>query len=167
LGQKLLPYAQVATFSYSATRHYHNGAYVGTHLSMKFEPIAGFGAPRIQYGASVQVADDDLDELRDFISRQLAERMAQQLSTGTPVPWTSNLVFTREGIQYRPAGMLGIGRKEPHFLPYDAYGGCNLNQGVFFLFVKGNNTAVMSEPCSAPNFFPGFYLLLNMTAKDD
>ena len=167
LGEKLLPYASVATFTYSATKHYHNGAYVGTHLSMKFEPQGSTGAPPISYGASVQLADDDLEELRDFISRQLADRMAQQLSTGQPVQWTPNLVFTREGIQYRPAGMLGIGRKEPHFLPYDAYGGCNLNEGVFFLFVKGNNKAVMSEPCSASNFFPGFYLLLMMTAPSE
>jgi hypothetical protein len=167
LGQRLLPYASVATFTYSATKHYHNGAYVGTQLSMKFEPLAGSGAPKISYGASVNLADDDLEELRDFISRQLADRMAEHLSTGQPVQWTPNLVFTREGIQYRPAGMLGIGRKEPHFLPYDAYGGCNVNEGTFYLFVKGNNSAVMTEPCSAANFYPGFYMLLMMTAKSD
>ena len=166
-GEKLLPYAAVASFTYSATKHYHNGAYVGTHLNMKFEPLAGSGAPPISYGASVQVSDDDLEELRDFISRQLADRMAEQLSTGQPVQWTPNLVFLREGIQYRPAGMLGIGRKEPHFLPYDAYGGCNLDQGVFYLFVQGNSKAVMTEQCNAANFFPGFYLLLLMTAPSE
>ncbi|MGI8980003.1 MAG: hypothetical protein ACR2FY_12325 [Pirellulaceae bacterium] len=167
LGEKLLPYACVATFTYSATKHYHNGAYVGTQLAMKFEPLTGSGAPAISYGASVQVADDDLEELRDFISRQLADRMAEQLSTGQPVQWTANLVFLREGIQYRPAGMLGLGRKEPHFLPYDAYGGCNLNEGVFYLFVKGNSKAVMTEQCNAANFFPGFYLLLMMTSPSN
>lgn len=167
LGEILLPYASVASFTYSATKHYHNGAYVGTQLVMKFEPLTGSGAPAISYGASVQVADDDLEELRDFISRQLADRMAEQLSTGQPVQWTANLVFLREGIQYRPAGMLGLGRKEPHFLPYDAYGGCNLNEGVFYLFVKGNSKAVMTEQCNAANFFPGFYLLLMMTAPSD
>ncbi len=166
-GEKLLPYANVASFTYSATKHYHNGAYVGTQLSMKFEPLAGSGAKAISYGASVQVADDDLEELRDFISRQLADRMAEQLSTGQPVQWTANLVFQREGIQYRPAGLLGIGRKEPHFLPYDAYGGCNLDQGVFYLFVKGNSKAVMTEQCNAANFFPGYYLLLMMTATSE
>ncbi|MBC7855589.1 MAG: hypothetical protein IAF94_19335 [Pirellulaceae bacterium] len=163
-GEKLLPYANVASFTYSATKHYHNGAYVGTQLVMKFEPLTGSGAPAISYGASVQVADDDLEELRDFISRQLADRMAEQLSTGQPVTWTANLVFLREGIQYRPAGMLGIGRKEPQFLPYDAYGGCNLNEGVFYLFVQGNSKAVMTEQCNAANFFPGYYLLVMMTA---
>ncbi|MFN0019998.1 MAG: hypothetical protein ACKVP0_17200 [Pirellulaceae bacterium] len=166
-GEKLLPYASVASFTYSATKHYHNGAYVGTQLSMKFEPLAGTGALAISYGASVQVADDDLEELRDFISRQLADRMAEQLSTGQQVQWTPNLVFLREGIQYRPAGLLGIGRKEPHFLPYDAYGGCNLDQGVFYLFVKGNNKAIMTEQASAANFFPGYYLLLMMTGGSE
>jgi hypothetical protein len=164
LGEKQLLYAAVASFTYVATRHYHNGAYVGTQLQMKFEPIAGSGATRISYGATVQVADDDLEELRDFISRQLAERMAQQLSTGQPVQWTPNLTFMREGIQYRPAGMLGIGRKEAQFVPWDAYGGCSLDKGVFYLFVKGNSKPVMTEQCSVANFFPGFYLLTMMTA---
>ena len=63
--------------------------------------------------------------------------------------------------------MLGLGRKEPHFLPYDAYGGCNLNEGVFYLFVKGNSKAVMTEQCNAANFFPGYYLLLMMTAPSE
>ena len=53
------------------------------------------------------------------------------------------------------------------FARSSAYGGCNLNEGVFFLFVKGNNKAIMSEPCSASNFFPGFYLLLMMTAPGE
>ncbi|MCE9526167.1 MAG: hypothetical protein K8R36_08950 [Planctomycetales bacterium] len=93
--------------------------------------------------------------------------MVEHRSTDQPVQWTPNLVFMREGIEYRPAGMLGIGRKEAEFLPWDSYGGCSLDKGVFYLFVKGNSKPVMTEQCSASNFFPGVYLLRMMTAPGE
>ena len=158
LGEKRLRYDQVATFTYSAVKHYHNGAYVGTHLSLKFEPVPGGDAKKIAYGAQVHSDDDDLDELRDFISRTLASRMFNVLKDGNPVAWTPNLTFSPEGIQYLPAGFFG--RKPPVFMPFDQYGGHSLDQGVFYLFQHGQPKAVTSEQVSAANFFPGFYLLL-------
>lgn len=159
-GDKMLPYKDVATFTYSAVRHYHNGAYVGTNLSMKFEPLAGCGSPAISYSTTVQATDDDLDELRDTISGILAENMIQQLATNKIVPWTSNLTFHREGIQYRPAGW--ISRGEPQFMKYDDYGGYNIDQGVFYLYKKGEQKPITNEQSSAPNFFPGYFMLLRM-----
>lgn len=47
-------------------------------------------------------------------------------------------------------------------LPYENYHGYNLNDGYFFLFEKGKDKAVLSRKASARNFFPGFYLLLNL-----
>jgi hypothetical protein len=159
-GDKMLAYKDVATFTYSAVRHYHNGAYVGTHLSMKFDPVPGSGASSISYSTSVQAVDDDLDELRDTISGILAENMIQQLATNQVVPWTSNLTFHREGLQYRPAGW--ISRGEPQMLRYEDYLNYSVDQGVFYLFKKGEQKAVTNEQTSAPNFFPGFFVLLRM-----
>jgi hypothetical protein len=159
-GDKMLPYKDVATFTYSAVRHYHNGAYVGTHLSMKFDPVAGSGSSAISYSTTVQAVDDDLDELRDTISGILAENMIQQLATNQTVPWTTNLTFQREGIQYRPAGW--ISRGEPQFMKYDDYGGYNIDQGVFYLYFKGQQKPITNEQTSAANFFPGFFMLLRM-----
>jgi hypothetical protein len=159
-GDKMLPYKDVATFTYSAVRHYHNGAYVGTHLSMKFDPVPGSGSSSISYSTTVQAVDDDLDELRDTISGILAENMIQQLATNQIVPWTSNLTFHREGLQYRPAGW--ISRGEPQMLRYEDYLNYSVDQGVFYLFKKGEQKAVTNEQTSAPNFFPGFFVLLRM-----
>ena len=159
-GDKMLPYKDVATFTYTAVRHYHNGVYTGTHLSMKFDPQPGSGSPAISYSTTVQSSDDDLDELRDTISGILAENMIQQLATNQIVPWTSNLTFQREGIQYRPAGW--ISRKEPQFMKYDDYGGYNADQGVFYLYRKGEQKPITNEQTSASNFYPGFFMLLRM-----
>ncbi len=160
LGDKMLAYKDVATFTYTAVRHYHNGAYVGTHLTMKFDPQPGSGFSQISYNTTVQAADDDLDDLRDTISGILAENMIQQLATNQIVPWTSNLTFQREGIQYRPAGW--ISRGDAKFMKYDDYGGYNIDQGVFYLYFKGQQKPITNEQTSAPNFFPGFFMLLRM-----
>ncbi len=160
-GDKMLSYKDVATFTYTAVRHYHNGAYVGTHLSMKFDPQPGSGSQSISYNTTIHSAvDDDLDELRDTISGILAENMIQQLATNQIVPWTTNLTFQREGIQYRPAGW--ISRGEPQFMKYDDYGGYNIDEGVFYLYFQGQQKPITNEQTSAANFFPGFFMLLRM-----
>ncbi len=158
-GQQQLLYKDVAWFSYNAVRHFHNGVYTGTALSLKFDPMPGAGAP-IAYSTSVQGADDDIEKLKDFISRVIAGQMHERLAAGEEVRWTNNLTFRPDGIVYRPAGW--VGRKEPAFLPFEQYGGYNLDQGVFYLFAKGTPKAVMTENFSEANFFPGYYLLLMM-----
>lgn len=156
-GERQLNFADTGSFTYSATRHYHNGAYVGTHINMKFEPLPESNTRPIAYNTSVQGEDASLEELRDFISRAIAGRMAGRLSAGKTVKWTSNLTFVEGGLEYRPGGFLG--RKPAVTLPYSEYHGYGLDQGTFSIFRKGAKKAVMTESASAPNFFPGFYLL--------
>ena len=35
-----------------------------------------------------------------------------------------------------------------------------MEKGVFYLFAKDVKGAVIGEPVSAPNFFPGYYVLM-------
>jgi hypothetical protein len=157
LGAKTLRYADVGSFLYSATRHYHNGAYTGTHLLLQFRPQSA-GQPTIKYSSTSHGDDDDLDELRDFISRAIAARKAAQINPGQPVTWTANLQFLPEGIRYRPPGLLG--KKDFQLLPYAEYGGYDLQQGVFYLFAKGRPKHIATEQAAADNFYPGFFLLM-------
>ena len=156
-GERQLKFAETGSFTYSATRHYHNGAYVGTHINMKFEPLPEANVRPISYNTSVQGEDASLEELRDFISRAIAGRMAARLSAGQTVKWTNNLTFVEGGLEYRSGGLLG--RKAATTLPYSEYHGYGLDQGTFSIFRTGTKKAVMTESASAPNFFPGFYLL--------
>lgn len=159
-GQQELRWVDVGTFTYSATRHYHNGVYVGTQVSLNFVPVAEVKAPKIGYSTTIMNEDSSLEELRNFIAKAIAARMGARLSAGESVPWTKNLTFTPEGIQFRPQGF--IGRKEVQLLSYADCSGHNMEQGVFYLFRRGEKKAVMNEQVSAPNFFPGYFLLLLM-----
>lgn len=162
-GSQTLRYADVAAFTYGATRQYYNGAYTGTILHLRFDPKPGAGQ-KITYGTTVHGDDADLDNLRDFIARVIAAQMLQRLQAGEEVPWTDNLWFCPEGFRYRPAGMLA--RKPAEFLRYENYAGWNMNEGHFFLFEREKKNAVMSEAASARNFFPGFMVLLQLLHSD-
>ncbi|MDB5387653.1 MAG: hypothetical protein JWM11_3299 [Planctomycetaceae bacterium] len=155
-----LKYEDTGAFTYSATRQYHNGAYVGTAIAMHFTPLPGTNAPKISYSTNIKNEDAAIEELRNFISRAIAGRMAKRLAEGQEVPWTPNLTFVTDGIRYRPPGF--IGRKDAKHLAYYDYGGCTLELGVFYLFQKGEKKAITNEQAAAANFYPGFFLLMMM-----
>jgi hypothetical protein len=162
-SRKELRYDETGAFTYSATRHYHNGAYVGTSIGLHLTPLAESGSPKISYSTNVKNEDAAIEELRNFISRAIAGRMAKRLAEGQEVPWTPNLTFVSDGIVYRPPGF--IGRKDAKQLSYVDYGGWNMEQGVFYLFQKGEKKAVTNEQVSAANFYPGFFLLMLMQGE--
>ena len=80
LGQKTLRYADVGGFQFSAVRDYHHGAYTGTQLTMRFRPLAADRGRAIRYLTRIKGDDDDLESLRDSVSRIIAGAMAEQLS---------------------------------------------------------------------------------------
>lgn len=158
IGERSLRYDDVASFTYSATRHYHNGAYVGTNVVMTFEPVPEQKGNRINYSATVHNQDAGLDELRDQISRIIAGRMAIRASKGEVVPWTNKLTYRPEGLEYRPTGFLGT-RKEPITIPFSSISGWKLDAGYFYLWQSGKKKPTVTESVGDANFFPGFFLL--------
>lgn len=159
-GHGQIFYKDVGRFTYSAVRHYHNGAYTGTHLSLVFDPKTPGVGQRINYSTSVQHADEALDNLRDHIARVIAADMATQLQAKKEVAWTDNITFFEDGFEFRPAGW--VGRKEWQELAYSDVRGFDLQQGEFYLWKNGQEKPVFSESISAANFFPGFYLLVTL-----
>jgi hypothetical protein len=158
-GTRELKYLDVASFTYGATRHYHNGVYTGTHINMQFVPLPGVGKT-ISFGTSVQGDDSSLEELRDFVAKMIASRMLTEWSEGKSVAWTKNITFHKETIEYRPSGF--VGRKASVHMPFANYGGWNMGDGFFYLFEQGTKNAVFSEAVSSANFFPGFFMLLQL-----
>jgi hypothetical protein len=159
-GERSLRYADVAVFSYSAVRHFHNGAYTGTIFRLGFEPVPERAGDRITHSVTLPHADNELEGLRDQVSRMIAARMGRQLVAGEPARWTPHLRFVPDGIEYRPAGFFG--RREPVVVPFREIYSYQIHQGTFFLWAKDHKKAVIREAMTQPNFFPGFYLLAGM-----
>ncbi len=159
-----LRYLDVATFTCQKTRMYVNGAYAGTNVVLRFEPLPGVEGTTIKYSASVKNADEALDTLLQHVAQVVAGRMANELSSGKPVAWTPNLTFEAEGLRYRPSGFLG--RKEAVFLPYAEMSHHHSENGRFKLFMQGQKKAAIDEGTGEPNFMPGFTLFCMMTAPE-
>ncbi len=165
LKERKLLYKDVRVFTFGATRHYTNGAYTGTAIALTFEPGTEDAGDRIAYSATIQKMDEELDNLRDFVSRVIAQHMLKRLKDNRPVAWTDGLRFLPEGLEIHPSGFFG--KKGKWVLPYGEIAGTDMQQGVFYLFQTGRNKHVYEVPVSAANFFPGFVLLNALLAPGD
>ena len=156
-SQNELRYDEIATFTYQATRHYHNGAYTGTVMRLLFFPTKSSGDKPIKYSATVQNADEALDRLRGHISGVMAKVLYKAYQAGTPIVWTNNIrLIPGEGIEYKPAGF--IGRKDPVKYAWDDVTNFDLQKGFLHVWVRDNEKSVVQESCSTANFFPGLTL---------
>lgn len=163
-GALEIRYRDVSAFTYKAVRHFTNGIYTGTTLNLEFVSLPQLGSERIAWGASSNGLDEELDHLRDHISKVIAMRMAEELEGGKPVRWTSHLRLLPDGIEFRPAGL--IGRKDPEVVRFAEVENFSLEQGYFQLWVRGRGKSVLREPVSEPNFFPGFLLLSSIFRQE-
>jgi hypothetical protein len=163
--EKRLFYHQVATFTYSATRMYVNGAYVGTSLTMKFETDDPKAVPPIKYNANVKNVDADLDALRELISAVVAQRLLRRYAETGSFAWTKSLEVTTDGIRYRKSRLLGKG--EWAVLPFDHYLGVNVQEGTFHLFSKDAEKSIYHCAISEPNFFPGLHAFMTIVEPDE
>jgi hypothetical protein len=159
-GEKSLRFPEVEVFTYSATRHFHNGVYTGTHLSMSFLPFKEAKKPKIVYSTQVKNVDSSLDEMRDQIAGILAGRLLAAVRAGQTVEWTPNLTLEPDGLRYRPAGLLG--RKAAEFLPYSLISSQNMHQGTYQIYQRGKPKPIVTEASSARHFFPGYFAFLNL-----
>jgi len=157
-GTRTIRYRDTAVFTYRATRHFVNGAYTGTTMSMEFVSRPELGREKITWSASLQGMDEEIDKLRDHISKVMAARWVEELQAGKPVDWTPNLRLHPDGLEFRPSGF--IGHKDWVKKSFGEVAGTSLEKGFFYLFIKGEPKSSIGEPVSAPNFFPGYYVLL-------
>lgn len=162
-SRRELLYREVASFTFSATRQYYNGAYVGTSITMNFVPEAAPGAKPIGLSRSVRNADRDLDELREHVGRVLAVRLLARLEQGTEVPWGPDALLTPNAVRYRRPKF--IGKSDWTDLPYQEVAGTSINDGTLAVFAKGNEKPVLTMPVSAANFFPGYNLFCHLAGK--
>jgi hypothetical protein len=161
-GTTALEYRDLGAFTYSGTRRFVDGMYMGTDVDLRFDPLRPEAGPGVRYRATVQFDDKELDGLRDFVSRALAGHMLARLRAGQDVPWTPQLALTPGGLAVRRAGKADAG--PARVVRYDQVGAHEFKDGVFRLHTAGDYGRPVTERVSERNFFPGYYLLLLLTA---
>ena len=101
-----IPFLDVRWMEYQSVRHYHNGAYTGTQLTLKLglangskltinfkhkERGKGFLARRIE-------GTDEMEQVRDAIAVCIAEDLELLFEAGKPVEWGRFATLTRDGV---------------------------------------------------------------------
>src|SRR5688572_10123210 len=100
-----------------------NHIYVGTQYFFRFD----FGAKSLYFNVTLKKdCDDQLADLRDYVSELIAARLSRQLDTLNQVAWTTRLRFVRDGIEY-------FHKNEWHHLLFCSVGNCEIDQGIFYL----------------------------------
>jgi len=158
IGEKKLLYSEVDAFTCSATRHYHNGAYIGTHLKLAFIPKAELNKPKIVYKTTVKNVDSSLDSMRDEIAKMIGSRMYREVKEGKTVKWNETLTLEPGQLRYIPAAFFG--KNPPQTIAYQLISGQNLQQGTLSLFQRGKPKPIVSTGSTTQNFFPGYFAFL-------
>ena len=119
------------------------------------KPLPGLDRPAIRFRNLNAKFDVQLAEMRDRACGPLAERWIQRLAEA-PVTWTARLRLLPDGLEYRPAGLLGVG--EPVTVPYDC-ASYRIEGEQFQLFVCDEKWPACKERVDVPNFFVGLAVL--------
>lgn len=163
-GTITLRYRDVGSFTYAATQVFVEGVgYSRTKFKMVFEPLESGIGPPIRYHNDFVFTDTRLEDLRDFISRQIAGHMLARLQRGSNVGWTPQLMFTPTGLQVQRSGKAGA--VAPRIVPYDQLGTHKIEEGIFYLTTDDGDEPPVVDPVSHRNFFPGYYLYLLLTNR--
>ncbi len=159
IATRELRFSEVVGFTQNGVRHYYNGAYTGTSHSMSFDPIEG---KPIKHSWRTQGSDEEMDRLREHVSRVVATTLEKLLERSEWVAWSGAVQLTREGIRYRKAKLIGQG--EQAFIGYESVRYA-ISEGTLHVFGPGSDKAVFTLPCASHNFFPGLALMERLASK--
>jgi len=160
LGERVLRYADLEKLTYGATRHYHNGIYTGTNISMKLAPAPG--AKPIGFSTTTRGSESDLEMLREHVAGVIAERLHERLAHEAEVTWTGSVRLSPKGIRFPRRKLLGKG---PETFAEYADLRYSIDSGTFHLFTPGEKSSVLDLSCSVENFYPGFALLSRLASE--
>lgn len=159
-GEKRLLFSEVEAFTYSATRHYHNGAYIGTHLKMAFIPRKELNKSKLVYKTTVKNIDNSLDQMRDEIARMIGSRLYREVKEGKSVTWADTMTLEPALLRYKTTSLFS--KNPPQVIAYQHISGHTLHQGTLSLFQRGKPKPFVTAGISAVNFFPGYFAFMTL-----
>ena len=150
-GQTSLLYANVERMTYAATRHYYNGVYTGTSISLK---CAG-GGTSLSFTRTIKGSESDLDSIREHIAKLIAGRYYERIKGGEEVAWANGIRLSRHGLRFNRSKLMGKGEELRPAWGDIRY---SIDAGYLNVFVPGQNKVAIQVPCAADNFYPGLVL---------
>lgn len=159
-----LAYLDASALTYTLTRQYVNGAYVGTAGKLQLETPKGSGIKGLSVSFTHRerrkgglfnrtfVGQDPMDIVRDTVADAVAERLALEIAEKGEAPWTGPTTFTKDGLRIKK--LLGA----PILTEYAKIGRLGFGDSSLTLFEEGSQRGFVSMPVNGKNFWPGFVL---------
>lgn len=157
-SRRALPFDDVDVFSFESRRNQSQGRYTGTTYTLVFADRSREQGRGIFYSTTVRNQDEELEDLRDRISQEIARRMAQTFAASHTVQWTPEVWFRHTTLEYVRRRRLFVASKVV-VIPYDTITDFELRDGLLHLWTSYQERAVLSINAGAPNFYPGLILL--------
>jgi hypothetical protein len=163
----------VEEMKYQSTRVLVHGSYGGTVERLSVRPDTP-GAQWLYFQrkwmektglATGYTQTSEVDRVARTISSMLAQRMSERLAAGETVAWTSRMRLHRDGIElsrtrWYECELGDLFRRQPRweFFAWNQIERTEVNQGLLFLWVKGQRTPRLRVLAGEVNFQSGYAL---------
>ena len=159
LSNREIRYENLESMSFNLVEEYYNGIYLGTRYFFNFIATQDAGGGGFYFSiVQRKDVDQDLENLRDYISAYIAKTLDEKLQRDGLVLWTPDIRILKNGIEYHAD-------KTWKFLPIERIAPLQIAQGTFLLRDSTINFPVLQVPFLVPNFFPGLVLLQKKMAE--
>lgn len=161
-GFRSLGFEEIDQFAFDARRQYSRGRYIGTMFTMVF---VSQGRPRDSMFHSERAAfeTEDIIQMRDRISEEVATRLARRWMETNSVAWTPELTILKCGLKYeRRRGLLWKNRAIE--IELSEIGAFDICDGWFYVWGIEHDDPLIQVRTSSPNFYAGLLLFEQVTA---
>jgi hypothetical protein len=155
-GYRYLGFGEIDQFAFDARRQYSRGRYLGTMFTMVF---VSQGRPRDSMFHSERAAfeTEDIIQLRDRVSEEVASRLARQWMETSSVSWTPELTISERSLRYeRRRGLLR--KAKPVEVELAEIGAFDIQDGWFYLWGIEHDDPLIRVRTSSANFYAGLLL---------
>lgn len=161
-GVNVLRFEDLSSFTYGVTNHFTNGRYQHTAVEILLKKAAG-GAASYSFKTSSQDSGK-YGIITELVSPFISKRMHDVVRDKGSAVWSGQVSLSPRGVHTsRRIGKKG--EREEVLLPFSEDMRYVFKEGTFHVFNKGDDDSVISIPCAAENFNPGFHLMKRLYAE--
>lgn len=161
-GVNVFRFEDFDSFTFGVTNHFTNGRYQHTVVDISLRKAVGGGA-----FYSFKTSSQDAGKygiITDLVSPFISKKMHDVVREKGSVSWGGQVFLSPRGIHR----FFRTGKKkerEEVLLSFSEDTRYVFKEGTFHVFNKGDEDSLISIPCSAENFNPGFSLMKRLYAE--
>ncbi|QDT55054.1 hypothetical protein Pan44_30950 [Caulifigura coniformis] len=164
-GDRALRFSEIDQFVFDARRQYSKGRYLGTLFTMVFasdrQPKQG-----ILHTERSAYETDEIAQVRDFVSEEIAAAMAARLVSSGELVWTRELTIQGGALHCQPRRFLRW-KPRPASADIDSIRGYDISEGWFYVWTMDRDRPLFKVRTTEPNFYPGLLVFEQLLERTE